>query len=134
MLTFRYSASSDLNHHQSFNSFAELTISHLSKLSYNRHMTQLPQEFYRYFWDTDPTRINSQTNQAYITQRLLEWGDTTAWRWLRHTYGTDVLTRTVKNSRQISPKTAQFFSLIYDIPQEDIRCLQPVSHQIPWTV
>ncbi len=67
--------------------------------------------------------IDSQENADYIIDRLLTKGDLSSWKWLSDTYETDQVKQRVIESRQLSNKDAVFYSTIYDIPLETLRCM-----------
>ncbi len=93
-------------------------------------MKSLPKQFYPYFWDTDPSTIDLENKSAYVISRILQWGRVGDLRLLKQLYGADALRLVVKRSRELSPKHGTFYSLIYDIPREEIACLQKGSRLI----
>lgn len=94
-------------------------------------MSGLPKQFYKYFWDTQVEQIDIEKNSAYVINRLLQWGRVPDLKWLKAQYGVEALKLVVKRSRELSAKHGRFFSLIYDIPPEEVLCLQLGSHQQP---
>ena len=96
----------------------------------NRQSQKLPKELARYFWDVDAGKIDLVRNERYVIERLLEFGDTDAIRWILKHYSKQAVISSVKRSRQISPKTANFWALIYSIPREEVRCLEPSYLQL----
>lgn len=94
-------------------------------------MKTLPKEFYKYFWDSDPTTIDVESKAAYVIGRLLQWGRVEELRWLKQNYGLEALKVVVRRSRELSAKHGAFFSLIYDIPPEEVLCLRMRSLQQP---
>lgn len=94
-------------------------------------MRTLPKQFYKYFWDTDPSTIDVESKSAYVISRLLQWGRVEELKWLRQNYGLEALKMVVRRSRELSAKHGNFFSLIYDIPPEEVLCLQMGSLQQP---
>jgi len=59
----------------------------------------------------------------YVVERLIENGNMEAVRWVRERYGDDFIREVVCRSRRVSRKTARFWQLILDIPEEQILCL-----------
>lgn len=92
-------------------------------------MTPLPTQFYKYFWDTDPTTISLEHHAAYVINRLLQWGRVAELKWLKQQYGQEALKVVVKRSRELSVRHGKYFALIYDIPLEEVICLQTRSRQ-----
>lgn len=103
-------------------------------LQYMRCMKTLPTQFYKYFWDTDPSTIDVEHSASYVINRLLQWGRVEELKWLRINYGLEILRTEVKRSRELSAKHGKFFALIYDIAPEEVLCLQMGSRQRPTDV
>jgi hypothetical protein len=83
----------------------------------------LPDFLRSFFWDTDFGQLRVSQHERYIIERLLEYGDDRAIRWLCRTYGVSTIADIVRRSRKISPNTANLWALVLDIPREQIRCL-----------
>lgn len=81
-----------------------------------------PQYLKTYFWDTKLNDINLKTHSPFVIERILEWGDKKSIHWLLDTYGPRDIKSTVIKSRNISPKTANFWRNKFDI-KEPILCL-----------
>ncbi|MFN3421109.1 MAG: DUF6922 domain-containing protein [Armatimonadota bacterium] len=90
-------------------------------------MSKLPAELRQYFWDTEPEKLNLRRHSKFIIERILEFGDEFAIRWLRQTFGDEAIKEVVCQSRRISKRTANFWRLILDIPKEQIACLSKRS-------
>lgn len=94
-------------------------------------MKSLPKQFHKYFWDTDPSTIDIDRKSAYVINRLLQWGRVEELKWLKQNYGLEALKIVVRRSRELTSKHGTFYSLIYDIPSEEVLCLQMGSHHQP---
>lgn len=95
----------------------------------------LPLNFNKYFWDVRPNDIDLQKNSSYIAERLLELGDFKEISWLLKTYGGEFLKQVVGKSRNLSSKSANFYSLYFGINPKDIICLQKdyrKQHETIW--
>lgn len=75
-------------------------------------MSKMPQSFKRYFWDTDFSKIDLKKNQTYVIERLLEYGDIAAYRWLTKNFPKAALKKIAAKSRRVSPKTKNFWQRI----------------------
>ena len=84
-------------------------------------MIRIPRQFKFLFWDTSPERLSFQKHKQYIIERILEYGDFDADRWLLTKYSEDDLVDVVKKSKRISLKTASFYSLKYNIDKKEIQ-------------
>lgn len=86
--------------------------------------TSLPKFLHRYFWDIDAQKLHPQKRPQYVIQRLLEMGDEKAVRWVRKNFSQKQIVKTICQSRQITPKTASFWSLFLGINKKKIKCLR----------
>lgn len=96
---------------------------------------KLPKKLYQYFWDVDPGKINLENRDYYVTERLLEWGDVEAIRWLNKSVPLELIRLVVKNSRQLSCKSANYWAGIFNINKQEVRCLNPAfqrKHRKIW--
>jgi hypothetical protein len=82
----------------------------------------------RLFWDK--AAINSEDDRYVIAERILEWGTEEEVRTVLSCYGKDFVRRVVAESRNLSPKTVNYFSVIFGIPREATRCFSDASPQI----
>ncbi|HLD38456.1 MAG: hypothetical protein A3D75_01590 [Candidatus Levybacteria bacterium RIFCSPHIGHO2_02_FULL_37_18] len=72
----------------------------------------IPQNFKKYFWDTDFNSLNIEKHKKYIIERILELGDDEAVKWLNNVFKKDEIINTLKTSRTISRKSLNFWNLI----------------------
>lgn len=86
-------------------------------------MQKLPPFFKEYFWDVDFKKLDLKKYPYFIIERVLEYGDQKAIKWLKKNFTLRQIKRFIKKSRIISPKTANFWSLILDIPKDEVLCL-----------
>jgi len=83
----------------------------------------LPEFLRPLFWEVDFERLSVSEHRQYVIERVLEYGDDQAIRWLYHTFGPRDIGDVVRRSRKISRNTATLWALVLDIPGEQIRCL-----------
>jgi len=83
----------------------------------------LPEFLRPLFWDTDFDRLRVPGHERYIIERVLEYGDDPAIRWLWRTFGHIAIADIVRRSRKLSRNTATLWALVLDIPHEQVRCL-----------
>lgn len=86
--------------------------------------TSLPKFLYRYFWDIDARKLNPQKHSQYVIQRLLELGDIESVRWVRKNFSQKQIKETLCETRQMTLKTANFWSLLLGVNKKRIKCLQ----------
>jgi len=94
-------------------------------------MTQLPDFLEPYFWEVDFSRLRLPERQTYVIERVLEFGDDRAIRWLKETFPPATIADVVCHSRRISKNTASLWALVFDIPKEQIRCFSTPSLLAP---
>ena len=75
-------------------------------------MTGVPKSFKRFFWETDFSKVDPKKHQTYIIERLMEYGDTKAYRWLVKNFAKPEIKNVAANSRRINPKTKKFWQAI----------------------
>jgi len=92
-----------------------------------RNETQLPEQFYRFFWDCDPQQLGIDRNADQILTRLLDYGDLAAARWALRTYGVDRIRQYLlsRGRQTLSRKTLAFWRALLSLQDEP--CLQPSS-------
>ncbi len=90
-------------------------------------MPAIPPEFRVFFWDTDINILDPLRNKRAIIERLLEFGDENAYRWLFKTYSDAEIETVVRKSRRISPRTGTMLANFYNIPRGELRCLRKTS-------
>ncbi len=91
---------------------------------------RLPKEFYPYFWDVDPAKIDVVQNSRYVIERLLEFGHEVALRWMFERYQRTAIRQVVSRARGLSKLSGNFWALYFGIPKERMRCLNKV-HILP---
>ena len=84
---------------------------------------RLPRSLKKYFWDADVPGITG-ANAPYVIERILEYGDIRAVRWL-FTHATKAQIRgTLMKLRGFSPQTVNFSRIVLDIDKKKIACLK----------
>lgn len=71
----------------------------------------VPMELRRFFWDVDPVALDPLLHKAYIIDRILEFGDEKAARWLFEAYTRDDIAAILESSRSLSVKSRNFWRL-----------------------
>lgn len=89
-----------------------------------KNMTKLPLSFRRYFWDTNPRKIDIKERSSYIIERILEYGDEKAVRWLFANFAKQTIRQTLEKRRGFSEQSANYWRLILGIPKSKILCLK----------
>jgi len=83
-------------------------------MCYNKNV-KIKAEYLRpFFWDSDLSKIKIKENKQYIIERILELGDRDAVQWLFSNFSLDEIKKTVKESKNISQKSLNFWSIILE--------------------
>lgn len=85
----------------------------------------IPRELEWLFWDADASGLDVKHGK-YIIERVLEFGNEAAYRWLFRTFSREDIVEVVKTSSRISRKTATMMANFYELPRGEIRCLRDV--------
>ena len=80
------------------------------------------------FWDKAP--LDPEKDKFVIVERILEFGTEADSLSVVAAYGDEFVRDVVRNSRNLSPKTVNYFSLLLGIPREATRCFSDVSLRI----
>lgn len=63
-------------------------------------------------------------NAEFIVNRLLDKGNWRVAKWVEATYPAELVRRVLEVNRDFSLRSASFWSLIYDVPPSQIKCLR----------
>lgn len=74
--------------------------------------THLPSSLRKYFWDCRFEELSLEKNDLFIAVRILNFGDWKAVTWLHKNGGIPLIRRTVKNRRDLSAKTINFWQIM----------------------
>ena len=83
------------------------------------------------FWDVDPETIDPKKHSRYVIERILERGDERDIKWLFENFKNSEIKKTLVKIRNISPRSANYWSLILGIPKEKILCFRARSQRKP---
>ncbi len=85
---------------------------------------KLPSSFKKYFWDVDFKKLDFEKSRTFILKRVLDRGDDKALKWLLQRYTKEDIRELLLTSRDLSPKTANFWADFLKIDHKKIPCLQ----------
>lgn len=86
-------------------------------------MKRLPVFLKKYFWDVDFGKLNFEKYPIYVSERILEYGNVKAIKWLFKNISKKELMKIIPKTRQLSARSANFWALFFDIPKQEILCL-----------
>ncbi len=75
------------------------------------------------FWDVDQTSLLPD-HEAFVIERVLNYGDVPAVKWMWRTFPDETVVSVVRSSRRLTRKAASFWALIYDVPVPEVRSLE----------
>ena len=85
---------------------------------------KIPERFKSFFWDTDFETLDPSSKSSFVINRLLDKGNIEGIKWIRQTFPEDAIKKSVTTLRDFSPKSATFWATIYNIPFDQVICLQ----------
>ena len=84
----------------------------------------IPQHLYPYFWDIDIGSFDPHASAEYTIERILELGDSKAVAWLQKEFSEEQIKGVIRTNRRLTPKSANYWALIYQIPVHDVTVLR----------
>ena len=87
-------------------------------------MINTPVFLKQYFWDIDFDKLDLKTHYQDILVRILEYGDEKAIDWMKRNFTKDDVANVLFHLRGVSPKSANFWALIFGIDRKKVLCLQ----------
>lgn len=78
----------------------------------------------KYFWDIEFKKLDIQKHKVYVLRRILEYGDEKAVEWMQKNFKKSEIKNALCNYRGYSRKSANFWSIILNIPRKEILCLK----------
>jgi hypothetical protein len=87
-------------------------------------MKKLPRFLKKYFWDVEFEKLDIQVYSRDILARLLEYGDEKAISWMKRNFTKRQIEDILLHYRDVSPQSANFWALIFNIDRRKVLCLQ----------
>jgi hypothetical protein len=84
----------------------------------------IPSRLQSLFWDADLDTFEPEAYPDYTIFRVLEYGDDEAVAWLRRTFSEAEICRVLCTERRLSPKSANFWALVYGVPLDAVAALK----------
>ena len=83
----------------------------------------IPKELRRFFWEVEAGSLDPREYGEYVIGRILELGTEAAVSWMKTTFTEDEIKKVIREDRKLSPKSATFWALVYDISTDEIAAL-----------
>lgn len=74
------------------------------------------------FWDVDRGSVELPRNTVWLTQRVLEKGFWSDWKYLLDHLGKDKIIESVKQMRSLENKALYFVCSVLEIDKNQLRC------------
>ena len=87
----------------------------------------IPKHLGGFFWDIDTNHFDPQEHPEYAIARILELGTEPAVTWMRATFTEDQIKKVIREHRRLSPRSANYWALVYGIPTHEVAALTPRS-------
>ncbi len=71
----------------------------------------LPLTLKKYFWDCDFNLLNMTDHKFFITERLLQLGNSSAIEWIMKIIDKPYIQKVIQNSRSLDDKTINFWMI-----------------------
>lgn len=81
-------------------------------LSEDRPVSDIPEEFQKYFWDVAFKDLSLEKYPRFIAERILNYGDLECIKWLQTVLDKDFIRSVIRNSRNLNPKTKNYWQLM----------------------
>jgi len=87
-------------------------------------MKKLPKFLEKYFWDVEFEKIDLNASSRDVLARLLEYGNERAISWMKRNFTRHQIEDILFYYRSVSPQSANFWALIFNIDKRKVLCLQ----------
>lgn len=84
----------------------------------------IPSYVKKYFWDADIAKTDLKKRAPYVIERILEYGDDRAFKWLKQNVRRELIKKTLISTRALSPQSANFWALVFGVPKNKVLCLK----------
>ena len=81
-------------------------------LSINKIKPVLPPSFQKYFWDVAFDELSFEKYPGFIAERLLNYGDLNAIKWLLSCTNKQFIKSLIENNRNLNAKTKNFWQIM----------------------
>jgi hypothetical protein len=80
------------------------------------HNSGIPETLRKYFWDVAYEDLSLEKYPKFIAERILNFGDIDAVKWLQSVLDRDFIRSVIINSRNLNPKTKNYWKLMLGEP------------------
>ena len=83
----------------------------------------IPDELRPFFWEVNGESFDPVAFPQYTIWRILELGTDAAVAWMKQTFAEQEIKQVIREERRLSPRSANYWALIYGIPSEEVAAL-----------
>ena len=83
----------------------------------------IPSNLHTLFWDANLDTFVPEAYPDYTIFRVLELDDEAAVFWMRQIFSEPEIPRVLKTERRLTPKSANFWALVYGVPSHEVAAL-----------
>lgn len=84
----------------------------------------IPKHLHDLFWDTNVDNFDPTAYPRYTIERVLEHGEEEDVAWLLRTFALGQIRDVLRTDRHLSPRSANFWALMFNVPPPDVAALQ----------
>ncbi|MPY89692.1 MAG: hypothetical protein GEU99_17440 [Luteitalea sp.] len=84
----------------------------------------IPNHLRPLFWDVNPQDFRPAAHPRYTIERVLEHGEEDDVAWLTRVFTREQIRDVLRTDRRLSPRSANFWALVFDLPIGDVAALQ----------
>lgn len=77
------------------------------------------------FWDANLDDFDPTAHPRYTIERVLEHGEEQDVTWLTRVFTTEQIQEVLRTDRRLSPRSANFWALVFNLPTREVAALQP---------
>lgn len=94
----------------------------------------LPPALAAFFWDTDPTGLDTEEHRDFIIGRMLSAGTLESIRWARSRYGDDCIREWIlrHEGRQLSGPQLRFWETVIGLPEASVKAWLATPERRIW--
>lgn len=91
---------------------------------------KIPDFLKKYFWDVNFDDLDVNTQPLFVIERILEYGDKDATTWMMGNFSKEQIIQALSERKSFSKKSANYWSLVLDVPRDKISCLNRSYQQM----
>lgn len=84
----------------------------------------IPDHLRSLFWDVNPDEFDPAGHPRYTIERVLDHGEDEDIAWLTRVFTREQIRDVLRSDPHLSPRSATFWALVFDLPASDVAALQ----------